>query len=47
MTLGRLEEWGAVNLMKFNKTRARGCTQVRTVTSISTDWVKNGLRAAL
>lgn len=44
MDLNRLEEWDCMNLMNINKTNARSCTWVTSISIISTDCRRNGLR---
>lgn len=44
MDLNRLEEWDCMNLMNINKTNARSCTWVMSISIISTDCRRNGLR---
>lgn len=43
MDLSRLEEWDCMDLMKINKTNARSCTWVMSISKISADWRRNGL----
>ncbi|KAJ7406018.1 rna-directed dna polymerase from mobile element jockey-like [Willisornis vidua] len=44
--LDRFEEWGYVNLMKFNKAKCKVLNCVGAIPSTNPGWAENGLRAA-